>query len=56
MSKEEFFRKLAQSVAVGEPEDAEELAKQALDQGYDPLECIDNGLVSGIQRVGDLRF
>ena len=32
---EELFNKLAQSVIDGEPEDAEELAKQALDQGVD---------------------
>ncbi len=36
--------KLAQAVIDGEPEDAEELAQQALDQGLDPLECINKGL------------
>jgi corrinoid protein of di/trimethylamine methyltransferase len=53
-SKEEFFSKLAQAVIDGEPEDAEELARQALDQGLDPLTCINEGLTPGIDRVGDL--
>jgi corrinoid protein of di/trimethylamine methyltransferase len=38
----------------GEPEQAEELAKQALEQGLDPLTCIDEGLTPGINRVGEL--
>jgi 5-methyltetrahydrofolate--homocysteine methyltransferase len=54
MSKEELIDKLAQAVIDGEPEDAEELAKQALDQGLDPLACINEGLTKGIDRVGEL--
>ena len=54
MSNEEFFARLAQAVIDGEPEDAEELAKQALDQGLDPLACINQGLTVGITRVGEL--
>lgn len=50
----EMYEKLTQAVIDGEPEDAEELAKQALDQGLDPLTCINEGLTKGIQRVGDL--
>ena len=50
----EMYKKLTQAVIDGEPEDAEELAKQALDQGLDPLTCINEGLTKGIQRVGDL--
>ncbi len=50
----EMVEKLAQAVIEGEPDDAEELAKQALDQGLDPLTCINEGLTKGIQRVGDL--
>ena len=37
---EELLDKLAQAVIDGEPEDAEELARQALGQGLDPLVCI----------------
>ena len=51
---EEMFKKLAQAVIDGEAEDAEALAKQALDQGLDPLACIANGLTKGIQEVGEL--
>jgi corrinoid protein of di/trimethylamine methyltransferase len=50
----ELFDRLAQAVIDGEPEDAEELARQALDQGLDPLECINEGLTRGIDRVGEL--
>jgi len=51
---EEMFNKLAQAVIDGKSEDAVELAKQALDQGLDPLACITNGLTKGIQLVGEL--
>jgi corrinoid protein of di/trimethylamine methyltransferase len=51
---EEMYTKLAQVVIVGEPEEAEELARQALDQGLDPLACINEGLTKGIQHVGEL--
>ncbi len=51
---EELYKKLAQAVIDGEPEDAEVLAKQAIDQGVDPLACINNGLMVGIQEVGEL--
>jgi corrinoid protein of di/trimethylamine methyltransferase len=53
MSKE-MFEKLAQTVIDGEPEDAAELAQQALDQGLDALDCINRGLSPGIDRVGEL--
>lgn len=51
---EEIYQKLAQAVIDGEPEDAEALAKQALELGLDPLTCINLGLTKGIQRVGEL--
>jgi corrinoid protein of di/trimethylamine methyltransferase len=51
---EEIFNKLAQAVIDGEPEDAAMLARQALDEGVDPLACITNGLTKGIQLVGEL--
>jgi len=53
-SKEEILSKLAQAVIDGEPEDAAELAREALDQGLDPLVCINEGLTPGINRVGEL--
>jgi corrinoid protein of di/trimethylamine methyltransferase len=51
---QEIFDRLAQAVIEGEPEDAEEVAQQALAQGLDPLECINQGLSPGIDRVGEL--
>ena len=51
---EEMYAKLAQAVIDGEPEDAEQLAKEALNQGLDPLSCINEGLTKGIQKVGGL--
>jgi corrinoid protein of di/trimethylamine methyltransferase len=51
---DEMLAKLAQAVIDGEPEDAEVLARQALDQGLDPLLCINQGLTAGIDRVGEL--
>ncbi|HEY73111.1 MAG TPA: cobalamin-binding protein [Thermoflexia bacterium] len=51
---QEIFDKLAQAVIDGEPEDAEELAGQALEQGLDPLVCINEGLTQGMDRVGEL--
>ena len=52
MSKE-IFRLLALAVIEGEPEQAENLAHQALNEGVDPLSCIDQGLTPGIQEVGE---
>lgn len=51
---EELFNKLAQAVIDGEPEDAEALAREALEAGVDPLACINQGLMPGIQKVGEL--
>lgn len=51
---EEMYKKLAQAVIDGEPEDAESLAKEALKLGLDPLTCINKGLTKGIKQVGDL--
>jgi len=51
---EEMHQKLAQAVIDGEAEDAEALAKEALEQDLDPLACITEGLTPGIQQVGKL--
>jgi corrinoid protein of di/trimethylamine methyltransferase len=50
----DLYEKLRQSVIEGEPDDAEQLAKQALEDGLDALTCINEGLTKGIQRVGEL--
>lgn len=51
---DEMYTRLAQAVIEGEPEEAEALAKEALEQGLDPLTCITQGLTVGIQQVGKL--
>ena len=53
MSKE-IINKLQQAVIMGEPEDAVKIAKQALDKKVDPLKCINEGLMPGIEKVGEL--
>ena len=51
---ENVLAKLTQAVVDGEPEEAEELARQALEEGLDPLTCINEGLTLGMDRVGEL--
>jgi corrinoid protein of di/trimethylamine methyltransferase len=51
---EDVLARLTQAVVDGEPEEAEELAHQALEEGLDPLTCINEGLTPGIDRVGEL--
>jgi corrinoid protein of di/trimethylamine methyltransferase len=45
---------MAQAVIDGDDEEAEALAQQALDQGVDPLEAINQGLTPGMDVVGEL--
>jgi len=49
---EERFQKMAQSIIDGEPEEAEQLARQALASGIDPLDAINQGFVMGVNYVG----
>jgi corrinoid protein of di/trimethylamine methyltransferase len=51
---QEMFDKLSEAVIEGETDDAEALAKEALEMGLDPLQCITEGLTKGIQKVGEL--
>jgi len=51
---EELYKKLMKAVIDGEPEDAEQFAKEALEADLDPLKCINQGLMPGIQQVGEL--
>jgi corrinoid protein of di/trimethylamine methyltransferase len=53
MSKE-MFESLTRAVVEGEEEEAVALVKQALEQGVDPLACINEGLMKGIEEVGEL--
>jgi 5-methyltetrahydrofolate--homocysteine methyltransferase len=54
MTEQEFYEKLAQAVVDGEDEIAVETAKAALEAGFDPLACINQGLTEGMNRVGEL--
>ena len=51
---QEMFDKLAEAVIKGTKDDAEAFAKEALEKGLDPLQCITEGLTKGIQKVGEL--
>lgn len=51
---QDIYDKLAQAVIDGNADEATGLAKQALDNGLDPLSCITDGLTKGIQIVGEL--
>lgn len=51
---QEMFNKLVEAVVEGETDNAEALAKEALEKGLDPLQCITEGLTKGIQKVGEL--
>jgi corrinoid protein of di/trimethylamine methyltransferase len=45
---------MAQSIIDGEADEAEELARQAIEMGIDPLDAINKGFVPGIDHVGKL--
>ena len=51
---EELYKQMAQAVIDGDDEAAEALARQALEQGADPLECINLGYTAGMDEVGEL--
>jgi len=50
---EDLFKAMAQSVIDGEPEEAERLAHQAIQEDIDPLEAINQGFVLGVNYVGE---
>ena len=53
MSQEQdLFKRMAQSVIEGEPEEAAALAQQAIAENIDPLEAINQGYTVGINSVG----
>ncbi len=53
-SKEELHEKLKTSVVEYQEEDTQEAAQAVLDEGYDALEAIMDGLAAGMEVVGDL--
>lgn len=51
---DELFKEMAQAVIDGDDEGAEDLARQALEQGVDPLDAINRGYTAGMDIVGEL--
>jgi 5-methyltetrahydrofolate--homocysteine methyltransferase len=51
---QELFDRLAEVVTKGEKDDAEAVAKEAMEKGLEPLQCITEGLTKGIQKAGEL--
>jgi corrinoid protein of di/trimethylamine methyltransferase len=49
----EILRKLTDSLVEGEPDETVELTRQALEAGSEPLTIINEGLVPGMNIVGD---
>ncbi|MBE7551466.1 MAG: corrinoid protein [Anaerolineales bacterium] len=52
MMKEDLFQAMAQSIIEGEAEEAERLARQAVEQSIEPVEAINKGYVAGLDEVG----
>lgn len=48
----ELYKAMAQSIIDGDSDKAEELAKQAIKEGIDPLDAINLGFVEGVNYVG----
>jgi corrinoid protein of di/trimethylamine methyltransferase len=51
---EELFKNMAQAVIDGDDDEAEALAREALDRGVPPLEAIKRGYTAGMDVVGEL--
>ena len=49
-----IFQQIAEAVRNGKVKDAKELTQKAIDEGCNPIEIIDEGLVKGMDVVGEL--
>ncbi|MBO7352270.1 MAG: corrinoid protein [Candidatus Methanomethylophilaceae archaeon] len=54
MTKEELIGNLTNAVVTYKRDEAAKIAQQILDEGVDPLEAINEGLLKGVTLVGDL--
>lgn len=54
MDKKDFLDKVVEAVVNSDEAEAENLARQALENNFDPLEVINEGYVVGIKQVGDM--
>jgi corrinoid protein of di/trimethylamine methyltransferase len=50
---EEFLAKISTSIIEGEPDETVALTKQALEAGLEPMKIVDEGLMPGMNIVGD---
>lgn len=50
---EDLFQAMAQSIIEGEAEEAERLARKAIEQNIEPVEAINKGYVVGLDEVGE---
>jgi corrinoid protein of di/trimethylamine methyltransferase len=50
---DEFFARIGDTVIDGDDEECVRLIRQGLENGMDPLEGVEKGLVPGIRQVGD---
>jgi 5-methyltetrahydrofolate--homocysteine methyltransferase len=48
-----FFEEIASAVIAGDPAKSQELVKKALDGGAKPLDIVDQGLMAGMNVVGE---
>ncbi|AUX08123.1 5-methyltetrahydrofolate--homocysteine methyltransferase [Halalkaliarchaeum desulfuricum] len=51
--EDELLLEIQQSIIDLEEDRTEELTKQAIDEGYDPLDILQKGLTKGVKTVGD---
>lgn len=51
---QDLFAQMQESIIAGDPDQAEALAQQALQQGVEPIEAINQGFVPGLNRIGEL--
>jgi len=54
METQALLKEMSQAVLNGEVEEAEELARRAVEMGMDPLEAINKGYILGLDEVGKL--
>ena len=54
MDKAEYMEKATQHIIDADEDAVEKLAHDYLDDGFDPLEMIEQGLSEGIRKLGDL--
>lgn len=54
MSDNEYYQKIADAIVNGEKEETVQITQEALDSGIDALEIINNGVVRGTDKLGDL--